>query len=203
MNPEAVLNFSDGNRIVIELLPDIAFNTVCSFIYAARIGVFDHHYIERIVPDNWIDFSYTGFGKRIGQYLIPWEHSLFPQKELPIPGFGDICMGGYGEMGEAGCEFFFPLRRCEEFVNSYPVFGKIKSGLEMVSALSRIETIPVLDFPIPGVVVNKPVLVPELVKVEVELQGVEYPEPVRRTMNEVPAPWKQFWDKNTAKKAEK
>jgi peptidyl-prolyl cis-trans isomerase B (cyclophilin B) len=194
MNPEAVLNFSDGKRIVIELLPDVAFNTVCSFIYAAQQGVFDHHEIERIVPDNWVDFSYTGFGKRAGQYLIPWEHDLFPQKELPIPEYGDVCMGGYGEMGEAGCEFFFPLRRCEEFVNSYPVFGKIQYGLDAVRALSSAETVPVMDFPIPGVVVNKPVHIPELVKVELELHGTVYPEPVKKPMEEMPAPWKQFWE---------
>ena len=59
MNPTATIYMANKSRIVIELLPDFAPNTVASFIYAAERGIFDGHPIERIVPGHWIDISYT------------------------------------------------------------------------------------------------------------------------------------------------
>ena len=79
MNPTATLYMTNGAKITIELLPEYAPNTVNSFIYAASHKVFDQHPIERIVPGNWIDMSYTGFRKAEGQYLIPYESNLHPE----------------------------------------------------------------------------------------------------------------------------
>ena len=62
---------ANGRRIVIELLPESAPNTVCSFIHAASHGWLDHHAIERIVPGNWVDVSYSAFGREECRYLIP------------------------------------------------------------------------------------------------------------------------------------
>ena len=107
-NPVATILMENGAKIVIELLPEAAPNTVNSFLYAAKRRVFDHHAIERIVPDSWIDMSYTGFRKKEGQYLIPYESRLHPEITPPDTTFGCVAMGGYGELGQAGCEFFFP-----------------------------------------------------------------------------------------------
>ena len=73
MNPIATLHMANGRNIVIELLPESAPNTVNSFIYTASRGYLDHHAIERIVPGNWVDVSYTAFGKKECRYLIPNE----------------------------------------------------------------------------------------------------------------------------------
>lgn len=77
-NPKATLHMANGADIVIELLPEAAPNTVNSFIYAASHGYLDHHAIERIVPGNWVDVSYTAFGHKELQYLIPNEFALNP-----------------------------------------------------------------------------------------------------------------------------
>ena len=79
MNPTATLYMANHSQITIELLPEYAPNTVNSFIHAASHKIFDHHPIERIVPGNWIDMSYTGFRKAEGQYLIPYERELHPE----------------------------------------------------------------------------------------------------------------------------
>lgn len=50
MHPIATLHMKNGKKIVIELLPESAPNTVNSFIYVASRGYMDHHAIERIVP---------------------------------------------------------------------------------------------------------------------------------------------------------
>ena len=102
MNPIATLHVANGMNIVIELLPESAPNTVNSFIYTASRGYLDHHAIERIVPGNWVDVSYTAFGKKECRYLIPNEFELNPDV-VPLDSHpGAVCMGGYGEAGLAG-----------------------------------------------------------------------------------------------------
>ena len=113
-NPKATLHMANGADIVIELLPQAAPNTVNSFIYAASHGYLDHHAIERIVPGNWVDVSYTAFGHKELQYLIPNEFTLHPDITPLDSHPGCVCMGGYGEAGLASCEFFFPLRDCPD-----------------------------------------------------------------------------------------
>ena len=189
-NPKVTLHMANGGRIVMELLPEAAPNTVNSFLYAALGGYMDHHAIERIVPGNWIDVSYTAFGQEACRYLIPNEFELHPEIE-PLPSHpGCVCMGGYGEAGLAGCEFFFPLRDCPEHKGIYPVFGRVLEGMEELRRLERVETVPVTDFPIEGVEVNRPVEPQVIERVEAELYGGTYPEPVRVENPKLPPCWR-------------
>ena len=87
-------------------------------------------------------------------------------------------MGGYGDAGLASCEFFFPLRDCPDHKGIYPVFGTVISGMDEILRIAQVPTVPV-DFPIPGVEVNRPVKPEILDHVELELFGAVYPEPVR------------------------
>ena len=110
MNPVATVYMANGSRIVIELLPEYAPNTVASFISCVQKGALNGHAIERIVPGKWVDFSYTAFRNEACHYLIPRESELHPELEALDSHPGCVCMGGYGEMGNAGCEPFFPLK---------------------------------------------------------------------------------------------
>lgn len=189
MHPKAILHMANGRKIVIELLPEAAPNTVNSFIYVASGGYMDHHVIQRIVPGNWVDVSYTAFGHKESQYLIPNEFVLHPELEPLDSHPGVVCMGGYGEAGLAGCEFFFPLRDCPEHKGIYPVFGRVVEGMDEIWRLEKVPTRPV-DFPIPGVEVNEP-LEPEVIeRVELQLHGVNYPAPVRMEQQKLPPCWK-------------
>ena len=188
MNPIATIYMANGKNIVIELLPDHAPNTVASFIYAAKNGFLDNHAIERIVPGNWIDMSYSAFDHEECKYLIPNEFKLNPHIEPLDSHPGCVCMGGYGEKGLASCEFFFPLRDCPDHKGIYPVFGKILEGMDEVWRLEKVETTPV-DFPVPGVEVNKPVEPQVIEKVTLELFGKEYPDPVKAECDELPITW--------------
>lgn len=190
MNPIATLYMANGSRIVLELLPEAAPNTVNSFLYAASLGCMDNHAIERIVPGNWVDVSYTGFGRKESRYLIPGEFTLHPDL-VPLDSHpGTVCMGGYGEAGLAGCEFFFPLRDCPEHKGVYPVFGKVLEGMDEIWRLEKVPTVPVTDFPIEGVEVNRPVEPQVIDHVELALFGKQYPEPVRVKDPKIPPCWK-------------
>lgn len=112
--------------------------------------------------------SYTAFGKKELQYLIPNEFKLHPEITPLDSHPGCVCMGGYGEAGLASCEFFFPLRDCPDHKGTYPVFGHVVSGMDEIKRIAGVKTVPV-DFPIPGVEVNKPVEPQVIETVEVEL----------------------------------
>ena len=126
-----------------------------------------------------MDISYTAFGKKECQYLIPNEFELNPQVVPLDPHPGVVAMGGYGEAGLAGCEFFFSLGDCPEHKGIYPVFGRVAEGMDEIYRLGKVDTVPVTDFSIAGVEVNRPMEPQIIEKVELELFGRTYPEPIR------------------------
>ena len=190
MNPKAIIHMSSGNRIVIELLPEAAPNTVNSFIHIASKGLMDHYAIQRIVPGKWVDVSYSGFGKKEAQYLIPKESELHPEIAPLDSHPGCVCMGGYGKYGLAGGELFFPLKDCPEHKGIYPVFGKVIEGMDEVYRIAGVPTKKLTDFIIPEMEVYEP-LEPEIIeKVELELYGREYPEPLKQAHGWIPPTWK-------------
>lgn len=185
--PIAHIYMENGEKITIELLPEFAPNTVASFIYAAQNHIFDSHVIERIVPGNWIDMSYTGFHKAEGKYLIPYEFELHPEIE-PLPSdFGCVCMGGYGKLGQAGCEFFFPLRACPEHLGIYPVFGKVIEGKNELIRMGNLDLEP-LDLGL-GYEINRPIEPQTIERVTVETFGNKYFEPERLELKQIPKSW--------------
>lgn len=184
-HPIATLLMDNGRKIVCELYPEEAPNTVNSFIHLARLGCYDRHAIERIAPDFVADMSYTAFGKEMARYLIPYEtrDAGFPNHLPAAPGY--IVMGGY-EQGIAGGEFFFPFAEKAHVIWHYPAFGRVTEGMDEIL---RWNTLPVrrVDFPLdPAVVITAPVTPPVIERVTVETFGISYPEPVR--LKDVPLP---------------
>ena len=187
-HPLATLHMKGGTKIVCELYPEEAPNTVASFLWLARRGCFDHHAIERIAPGFVVDMSFTAFGQDCAKYLIPREtrEAGFPNHLPAIP--GHIVMGGY-EDGIAGGEFFFPLAEKEHVIWSYPAFGRVLEGMDEIL---RWGTLPVHEEPVPGdpnVIVTVPDQAPEIEYVEVQTFGEEYPEPIRLTNAALPGNW--------------
>ena len=74
------------------------------------------------------------------------------------------------------------------FGTESPVFGKVISGMNEIRRIAAVKTVPV-DFPIPGVEVNKPVEPQVIETVELELYGETYPEPVRVENPKLPKCW--------------
>ncbi|MBR2602209.1 MAG: peptidylprolyl isomerase, partial [Clostridia bacterium] len=138
---------------------------------------------------KWVDVSYSGFGREGARYLIPSEFALHPEIEPLDSHPGCICMGGYGSHGLAGGEFFFPLKDCPEHKGIYPVFGKVVEGMDEVQRIAETETRLLEDFIIPEMIVYEP-LEPQVIDhVELQLNGQEYPEPVRMSEDWTPPTW--------------
>lgn len=190
-HPIATITLENGKEIICELYPEEAPNTVNSFIYLAKLGVFDNYKIQRVVPGWVLDVSYTAFGKEVAKYLIPNESRSqgFPNMLKLEP--GTIAMGGYEPDEIAGGEWYFPYTS-ENLDGRYPAFGKVLSGWEEVE---RIEKVPLRPVPTrQNLEINEPIT-PEIIRsVTVETFGVDYPEPVRYTDHELPFNW--FLDEN-------
>ena len=65
---------------------------------------------------------------------------------------------------------------------------QVISGMDEIRRIAALKTVPV-DFPIPGVEVNKPVDPQVIETVELELYGETYPEPVRVENPKMPKCW--------------
>ena len=175
MNPKATFYMANGNKIVVELLPDAAPNTVASFVSCVLTGALDGHNIERVVAGKWVDFSYTAFHSDNCRYLIPREADLNPEIE-PLD-------------SHPGCVPFFPLKDCPEHKGIYPVFGKVVEGMDEIWRLEKVETTPV-QTAIEGYVVDTPVEKQTIEKVTIELNGYAVPEVVKMEHDWLPPTWK-------------
>lgn len=187
LNPIATIIFDDGARVVVELYPDIAENTVNSFIYAAQNGAFDNYKIARVEPGFVVDVSTNAFNKEICRYLIRNEAADTPRIRRLKPELGVIAMGGYdGDI--AGTEFFFPLAHHDRLDGNYPCFGRITEGVEVIE---RIGKVPVKQFGYTakeGMILHMPIRPVTIKSVRVETHGKVYPEP-ERLDKELPGHW--------------
>ena len=186
-DPVCTITMETGEKIVIRLLPDIAPNTVASFIWLAEKGCFDSHPIERIVPGYVADMSYSAFGRDYAKYMIRNEAPLQKGPRHIPPAPGTVAMGGYEE-GIAGGEFFFPFALSEKIDGNYPVFGLVLEGMDTILSW---QNVPLREVPSPmnGVRIMCPVDPIIIRSVSVEKFGMEFPEPERIPFSSRPHFW--------------
>ena len=99
-----------------------------------------------------------------------------------------IYAASHGYLDHHAIERIVPGNWVDVSKGTYPVFGKVISGMDEIRRIAAVKTIPV-DFPIPGVEVNKPVDPQVIETVELELYGETYPEPVRVANPKLPKCW--------------
>ena len=188
LNPVATITMGSGSNIIIELLPDLAPNTVNSFIYLAGQNAFDNYKITRVEPGFVVDVSTNAFGREICRYLIENEAGKLPKAKRLRPDLGVIAMGGYNG-NISGSEFFFPLAYNQRLDGAYPCFGRILEGIEQIE---QIGSSPVKEFNYyhnPEKIMHKPVNVYVISKIRVETYGITYPNPVHLYGIDLPGHW--------------
>jgi peptidyl-prolyl cis-trans isomerase B (cyclophilin B) len=187
-NPVATMTMKNGSTIVIELMPELAPNTVNSFINLAQKGAFDNHRIMRVEPNFVVDVSTNAFNREDCRYLIENEaRKLEAGKRLP-PDLGVIGMGGY-DGNIAGGEFFFPLTHVERLDGNYPFFGKILEGTEEVRRIGRGPVEKFINKHNPEMKLHRPLNDEVIDTVNIETHGMSYPEPARLEGVELPKHW--------------
>ncbi len=174
-HPIAEITFDDGRKVILELYPEFAPNTVNNFIQLANSGRYDGLKIHRIVKEFMLQGgSLTGdchqenneFSIR-GEFLEngfnnPLKHET-----------GVISMARGSHFDSAATQWFIMHRPAVRLDGKYAAFGRVIIGQEIVEELGYRPTDET-----PGK--DNPPLTPIYTsKIRVELNGWEYTEPER------------------------
>jgi cyclophilin family peptidyl-prolyl cis-trans isomerase len=122
---------TDKGVIRIKLLPDIAPQTVNSFVFLAREGYFDGVTFHRVLPGFVAQGGDpTGTGSGGPGYDLPDEFS-----DRPIDK-GIVAMANTGRPNSGGSQFFITYTRQETLDGAYTVFGEVIEGMDVAESLT-------------------------------------------------------------------
>ena len=167
-NPIVTIEMADGKKMVAELYPEVAPNTVNNFISLVKKGFYDGLIFHRVIPGFMIqggDPQGTGMGGP--GYTIPGEFTGngFKNDLKHTPGV--LSMARTMAPNSAGSQFFVMVAPAPHLDGQYAAFGKVIEGLETAEAIVRA----------PRDRNDKPIMPQRMKTVTVESFGVEYPEP--------------------------
>lgn len=169
-NPVATITMATGEKIVIELEPKTAPNTVTNFIALANDGFYDGLIFHRVIDGFMIqggDPEGTGMGGP--------DYSIFG--EFTDNGFdnnlkhtrGVISMARTADPNSAGSQFFIMHEDATSLDNQYAAFGKVLEGIEVVDRIATVE--------LNG---EKPVKDEVMESITVDTKGFDYPAPAKQ-----------------------
>ncbi len=128
---------TERGAIRFQLFPDIAPETVNSFVFLAREGFYDGLTFHRVIPGfvaQGGDPSGTGAGGP--GYTLPDEFSDRLFKE------GSVGMAKKPQPNSAGSQFFICLKPqegspdCAPLTGSYTLFGEVMEGMDVAESLT-------------------------------------------------------------------
>ena len=167
-NPIVTIEMQNGDKIQLELYPDIAPNTVNNFVSLVNKGFYNGIKFHRVIRGFMIQGGDPdGIGTGGPGYSIKGEFSYNNFNNSLKHSAGVISMARSQRPDSAGSQFFIMHKDSPHLDGSYAGFGKVIDGMNFVNAIADIKT-DHSDAP----------LEPQIMKtVTVETFGVEYPEP--------------------------
>jgi len=166
-NPIVTITMSNDEKIVIELEPSTAPNTVANFISLVKKGFYDGLIFHRVIPDFMIQGGDpSGNGTGGPDYSIEGEFSSNGFKNDLKHERGVISMARSQDPNSAGSQFFIMVEEASHLDGDYAAFGKVIEGMETVDAIVAAER--------DG---EKPIKDQKMKKVEVDTKGFDYPAP--------------------------
>ncbi|MFJ7731145.1 peptidylprolyl isomerase [Lysinibacillus sp. NPDC097231] len=167
-NPIVTITMNNEEKIVIELEPSTAPNTVANFISLVKKGFYDGLIFHRVIPDFMIQGGDpSGNGTGGPDYSIEGEFSSNGFKNDLKHERGVISMARSNNPNSAGSQFFIMVEAVPDLDGQYAAFGKVIEGMETVDAIVAAER--------DGA--NKPLKDQQMKKVEVDTKGFDYPAP--------------------------
>jgi peptidyl-prolyl cis-trans isomerase B (cyclophilin B) len=137
----AVLALEDLGEIRIELLRELAPDTVENFVKLAESGFYDGTSFHRVIPGFMIqggdplttNHDPRDDGRGGPGYTIRDEFSAYPHVR------GTVSMAHMGQRDTAGSQFFIVHERAPHLDGNYTVFGRVVDGLDVVDAVTQLE----------------------------------------------------------------
>lgn len=167
--PLVTITTDTGAKIILELDPEIATNTVNNFVYLIQQKFYDDTIFHRIIPGFMIQGGDPlGTGGGGPGYSIPGEFSLNGFSNSLLHTRGIVSMARGDAPNTAGSQFFIMVADTPGLDGKYAAFGKVLSGMEEVDRIVNLPRDEETDRP------NNP---PTMKQVTVETFGATYPPP--------------------------
>jgi len=137
----AILEIQDIGSIRIELLPEVAPQTVENFVKLAEedfyVGISFHRVIPGFMAQAGDPYSRDPDPRMVGGggpgYEIHDEFSEFPLTR------GVVAMANKGSRNSGGSQFFIVHQDSRNLDGHYSVFGRVVEGIEVVDAITEVE----------------------------------------------------------------
>ena len=166
-NPIVTFETTAGT-ITAELYPEIAPNTVNNFISLINKGFYDGLIFHRVIKGFMIQGGDPdGVGTGGPGYSIKGEFAINGVENNLKHTAGFLSMARSMMPDSAGSQFFIMHKDAPHLDGQYAAFGKVTDGMDTVNAIAETET----DYS------DAPLEPQMIIKVTVDTDGVDYPEP--------------------------
>lgn len=168
-NPIVTFEMEDGGKMVAELYPDVAPNTVNNFISLVNSGFYNGLIFHRVIPGFMIQGGCPdGTGMGGPGYSIQGEFSGNGVKNALKHDRGVLSMARAMNPNSAGSQFFVMVDAAPHLDGQYAAFGKIVEGMDVADAIVYVDR---------DVRTDRPRKDQRMKSVSVETFGVDYPAP--------------------------
>ena len=167
-NPIVTIEMEQGGKIVAELYPEIAPESVNNFISLASKGFYNGLIFHRVISGFMIqggDPQGTGMGGP--GYCIKGEFRQNGVKNTLSHKRGVLSFARSQSFNSAGSQFFIMHADGEFLDGQYAAFGAVTEGIEVVDEIAKVRT----DRN------DRPTEDQRIKSITVETFGVDYPEP--------------------------
>ena len=167
-NPIMTITMADGGKIVCELYPEKAPQSVRNMIALANKGFYDGLIFHRVISGFMIQGGCPkGTGTGGPGYCIKGEFLFNGVKNDLKHKRGVLSMARSSSPNSAGSQFFIMHEDGEFLDGQYAAFGKVLEGMDVVDKIAATKT--------DGN--DRPLTEQKIASIRVDTQGETYPEP--------------------------
>jgi len=166
--PVVTFELDNGNKIIAELYPEVAPNTVKNYISLIKKGFYDGLTFHRVIPGFMIQGGCpdgTGMGGPGHHIKGEFSSNNFDNNLTHTDGV--LSMARSQSRDSAGSQFFIMHKNSPHLDGEYASFGKVIEGMSEVDRIANVKS-NYQDMP------DEPQV---MVKVTVDTFGVDYDEP--------------------------
>ena len=167
-NPIITIEMENGGKIVAELYPDIAPQSVRNFVNLAQKGYYNGLIFHRVISGFMIQGGCPqGTGTGGPGYCIKGEFKLNGVTNNLSHKRGVLSMARAQSPNSAGSQFFIMHEDGDFLDGQYAAFGSVTEGMDVVDAIAAVRTN----------MQDRPLDEQKIKSITVETFGEEYPEP--------------------------
>ena len=176
--PIMTLTMENGGKIVCELYPEKAPQSVRNFVSLANSGFYDGLIFHRVISGFMIQGGCPqGTGMGGPGYCIKGEFKLNGVNNNLSHKRGVLSMARAQSPNSAGSQFFIMHEDGEFLDGQYAAFGKVLEGMDVVDAIAGVRTGPQ----------DRPLTEQKIASITVDTHGEVFPEPKK-----LPDPYGRF-----------